>query len=71
MKTVQNFPTGDSGWGVAITSGKIGVEIAITGPQSGHYNGDWMTPEQAEAIGLGIIHAAQTTREKSAEKAEV
>lgn len=65
-RSAKNFPAGDSGWGVCITSGKIGVEIAITGPKSGHYPGDWMTPEQAEEIGLGLIHKAQEARDKAA-----
>lgn len=65
MKTMNEFPAGDAGWGVAITNARAGVEVSITGPQSGWYPGDWMTPEQAEAIGLGIIHAAQAAREKA------
>lgn len=65
-KATKKFTTGDSGWGVTITSGKIGVELAITGPQSGHYSGDWMTPEQAEKIGMGLIHKAQEARDKAA-----
>jgi hypothetical protein len=63
---MRKFSTGDSGWGICITSGTGAVEVAITGPQSGHYNGDWMTPEQAEEIGLGLIHSAQDARDKAA-----
>jgi hypothetical protein len=62
--SVRNFPAGSDGWGVCVTAGKGVVEVSISGPQTGHYPGDWMTPEQAEVIGLGIIQAAQTAREK-------
>lgn len=65
-RLTKTFPAGSSGWGVCITPGKIGVEAAITGPEGGHYPGDWMTPEQAEAIGIGFIQAAQKAREKQA-----
>jgi hypothetical protein len=71
MKITNTFPTGDIGWGLSVTIGSGLVEAAITGPVSGHYNGDWMTPEEAEAIGVGFIQAAQAAREKFAKKAPV
>lgn len=64
-RVTKKFPTGDAGWGICITSGTGQVEAAITGPKFGHYSGDWMTPDEAEQIGLGIIHAAQKAREKA------
>jgi hypothetical protein len=64
MKSMHKFPAGSNGWGVCVVSGKGEVQAAITGPQEGFYAGDWMTPEQAEAIGIGFIQAAQAAREK-------
>jgi hypothetical protein len=64
-KVGRQFSTGDAGWGIYITSGDDKVEIAVTGPQGGHYAGDWMTPEEAEQIALGLVRAAQKAREKA------
>lgn len=66
-RVTKKFPTGDAGWGICITAGTGLVEAAITGPKFGHYSGDWMTPEEAEKIGLDLIQAAQTAREKAEE----
>lgn len=60
----KKFPTGPGGWGICVTSGTNKVEASITGPQSGWYSGSWMTPEEAEKIGVGLIQAAQTARER-------
>jgi hypothetical protein len=70
-KSSKNFPAGPNGWGVQVTAGASGVEVAITGPQRGHYPGDWMTPEQAEELGLGLIHKAQESRDKAAARVAV
>lgn len=64
-RLTKNYPTGDAGWGICIASYIDQVEIAVTGPQSGHYPGDVMTPEQADTIALGLIRAAQKARERA------
>jgi len=70
-KATKSLPTGPAGWAVCITSGKGVVELAVTGPQNGHYPGDWMTPEQAEEIALELVRKAQEARDKKVEETVV
>lgn len=71
MSAIKKYPAGgasedgDSGWGTAVTVGTGLVEASIYGPQGGWYGGDWMSPEQAEALGMGLIVAAAEARERN------
>lgn len=58
---------GKRGWGVDVTAGRVGVQVSVTGPEGGWYSGDWMSPEQAEALGVSLIQRAAEARAKAAQ----
>lgn len=64
MVSFKVYPTGSANWGLLLYVGNDTVQAAITGPFGGKTDGDFMTPEQADEIGLGFIHAAQAARDE-------
>lgn len=63
-KTFQKFPAGGLGGEVCIIAGNGSVEISVAGPRGRHRPSDWMTPEQAITVGVGLIQAAQVAHKK-------
>lgn len=67
MQIFQRYQTGSNGWNLDIITSTGMVGVALNGPQSKHYDGDFMTPEEAERIAEGLLRAAKEARERVTE----